>query len=150
LRPGVPADRLIDLFYANSRIDCRQLLGDRPSEQRAEILDQLVGRTGCIAALVPACLDILLPASNGFFEWMPSRSRSHASRISWVSHSTTPSILCPFGIRPSATHSSNLVVDTASDAAASSLRKAKRGNDKSRGLAHLSPHDRNCRRPKLA
>ena len=44
-----------------------------------------------------------------------------------MSHRTTPSIFLPLGIRPSAHHSSNLVVDTAIDAAASSRRRAKRG-----------------------
>jgi hypothetical protein len=61
-----------------------------------------------------------------------SRSRSHASKISCVSQRTTPSIFRPLGIRPSVHHSSNFVVDTARDAAASSRRSAKRGTDNKR------------------
>jgi transposase len=78
--------------------------------------------------MAPPLKQIRIPGSV-LFAVPPFFSASHASRTSWLSHNTTPSIFRPFGIRPSRHHSSNFVSETAKEAAASSRLSTKRGSD---------------------
>ncbi|WP_346015376.1 hypothetical protein [Bradyrhizobium sp. CW10] len=57
----MPALRLIDLRYSNRGIEGRKLFLNGPHEQRAQILDKLVGRARRCPALVLGGLDVFLP-----------------------------------------------------------------------------------------